>query len=521
MRIVVIASLLNAFSACKSTQDVQPTASLREAGAQPAVPATIQTIDDFEALLAPEAPVLSEDEIFAKLGISLPQFVLMFHSRSLQEASFESPRVIQFMSSFPFSRLFVAYNGSPSQRGFDRIELLQFNEAEASFEAAEVHLVPGARARLTRNPQSCEACHGQPLRPIWNPYPVWPGAYDNIDKQPVPEKASTKKAFANFLEASSTKGRYRHLPKSGIPGDPGPYFTSHSRELTAHFGDYINSSTAHGLASTRYFSEYSYAAAAIDRNCPDLESFIPVAIRDKFASPLQKVVDDVDARMDRFFQEELKRSAMLENLSANDQFKSTDFSVVTSSQPQTYRSHRSKLRYLFERDGRSLAPLFSADFERSSYRVGFSYFSLDAVLPPETKSMTCDGLKAASLKALNELAASGADPIDTGNSDLPAVVLKGFDASDAFGSDLEGRAYKFIAERCMKCHTSAGPGPAIPFADRSALRTALKGTSLRALIEQRMNLPAANPKAMPINAPIEDEILRKAFFATLQRVENS
>lgn len=108
------------------------------------------------------------------------QYVLMYRSRSLQEATFQSPRVIMFG---PDASLIIAFNGEPLHRGYNQLELIQFRSETKKFEFREIDFSSGAPKISEANPSKCLRCH-QSLsrkdidpRPNWEPYSMWPGAY--------------------------------------------------------------------------------------------------------------------------------------------------------------------------------------------------------------------------------------------------------------------------------------------------------------------------------------------------------
>lgn len=107
--------------------------------------------------------------------------VLMFKSRSLQAGSFENPRAILFNDD---GTLFISLTAEP--RGAGRLEIIDFNRAEARFAFKTVQFSAGARAVVNEAPTNCAGCHGhmkQDLRPLWDPGLEWRGAYGSHDDQ--------------------------------------------------------------------------------------------------------------------------------------------------------------------------------------------------------------------------------------------------------------------------------------------------------------------------------------------------
>ncbi|MBX3018871.1 MAG: hypothetical protein KF767_13355 [Bdellovibrionaceae bacterium] len=107
-------------------------------------------------------------------------FVLIYRSQSLQESSFQAPRVLLFD---PSGELVVTFNGHPQHRGYGKLELMQFRGDTMKFEFREIDFTPNGPKLSDANPKTCLQCHqsaaraGVDPRPNWEPYNVWPGAY--------------------------------------------------------------------------------------------------------------------------------------------------------------------------------------------------------------------------------------------------------------------------------------------------------------------------------------------------------
>ncbi|MEQ1879057.1 MAG: hypothetical protein ABL958_20625, partial [Bdellovibrionia bacterium] len=141
------------------------------------------TFEDLAAIIK-SGNVKSIEQLLPLLPEELrADYVLMYRSRSLQDASFENPRAIMFGKD---ARLVLSFNGDPSHKGFSEIEAIQYREKEARFEFREIQF--GARVDISAaNPAKCLKCHqaatrtGVDPRPNWEPYSFWPGAYGAAD----------------------------------------------------------------------------------------------------------------------------------------------------------------------------------------------------------------------------------------------------------------------------------------------------------------------------------------------------
>lgn len=155
-------------------------------------------------------------------------FTLMKQSQSAQGASSLNPRAIVFGKD---SKFIFTFNGESKQDGFNDIEMLFFREGkQAQWELRKLSFdSPKNKVLLSEpNPNSCLACHQNPVRPIWSQYDIWKGAYGENDDAILDfehdkyagttlsdeQKASRRKelsAFKKFLKNKETHSRYSKL----------------------------------------------------------------------------------------------------------------------------------------------------------------------------------------------------------------------------------------------------------------------------------------------------------------------
>ena len=112
----------------------------------------------------------------------LRHFTFMRKSRSLQEASDSHPRAIVYGSDAKF---IFAFNGDPSQQGYNHIEMIQFHP-QTSGQGAHLEfrelVFTSDRAELSAaNPPKCMQCHSTSLHHLWDPYENWQGSYGERD----------------------------------------------------------------------------------------------------------------------------------------------------------------------------------------------------------------------------------------------------------------------------------------------------------------------------------------------------
>src|SRR5262249_6867826 len=152
----------------------------------------------------------SVEELLPLLSPALrSRYVLIFDSRSVQEASRADPRVLLVGYE---GRFIVSFNGDPQQRGFDAIETMEFDNASSSFIFREIRF-PGRDAATDAevefsqaNPARCAACHGSPAHPIWDTFPLWPGVYGERYQKELSRAESD--GLADFARAQRTHPRY-------------------------------------------------------------------------------------------------------------------------------------------------------------------------------------------------------------------------------------------------------------------------------------------------------------------------
>lgn len=168
----------------------------------------------------------------------LSHHTFAFESLSLQESSFEFPRAVVFGGD---AKMVMTFNGKPEQKGYERLELMCFNDMSRTFEFREITFPADAlskdrlddleedehRLNFVVSPvgggakRACAQCHQTPSRPNWEPYPIWPGFYgaenDASTYQPSPTAelseyaAWEKEHFDKFMAGSRKSGRYAYL----------------------------------------------------------------------------------------------------------------------------------------------------------------------------------------------------------------------------------------------------------------------------------------------------------------------
>jgi cytochrome c553 len=213
-------------------------------------------------------------------------FALVFNSRSLQEASFENPRAVLFGND---ARFVVTFNGKAGQRGFDTLEIMEFDDRSNRFAFREIQFsgdsTPGQGASVSEaNPAKCGACHGQPQRPVWDTFPAWPGAYGEQYRAPLTRPELD--GLGAFLKAQPTHPRFQALeavqvfadPYTFVPGAKVLYAGAEIEPPNAVLSQLLAKLNArmiaHELAAAPRFQTYRYALlGALSRECGPLDSY--------------------------------------------------------------------------------------------------------------------------------------------------------------------------------------------------------------------------------------------------------
>ena len=172
------------------------------------------TIDDIERFLG----TLDNPSIEALIENLDPEFrsnfVLMHNSKSIQSATHENPRVIMHSN---LGKVLFAFNGHAKQTGGNKIEMIFFDGETKKFNAHEIEFKSGGIYQVNRNPKSCVNCHGSDsnLRPLWNHYNSWPGAYgsndDELNNSYSKDSVIEFQQLSNFYQTYLTHPRYKYL----------------------------------------------------------------------------------------------------------------------------------------------------------------------------------------------------------------------------------------------------------------------------------------------------------------------
>ena len=441
-------------------------------------------------------------------------YVLVFASRSLQSASYENPRAILYGNDAQF---IVTFNGHPRQRGFEAVEVAEFQPATQNFELREIRFVAdsGAIEYSAANPPQCLACHGSPARTLWDSAPLWPGAYGERYLQPLsaPERAG----IAKFLEQQPTNPRYRALlgaERFGlrdlyVPGAHSRYDGNAEEPPNADFSRLLGDLNARRivaqLSAQPSFPALQYALlGAAEADCGALPNFLPADARGAARAGLEQfgaLTLCANARAALIRRQRL-----------------STFADLPATAGASHGASLTELRYLAE-DGLGLsARAWTLAIEQDSY---------DFSTPGPTVNALADLLRQRLLAADPQLGVLVAyrthGPEDAYCNYLQRMSVRALEAAALSSAHWGGIAAPVVPvsallRSCASCH-EGHTAPALPFADSQALAFHLhdRGYAHGELLDEiefRLT-PQSGAAHMPLNDNL-DEPSRKALAQYLE-----
>jgi hypothetical protein len=233
---------------------------------------SVSTFEDLRHLIETEK-LTTIEQVLGQLPAELrSNYVLMHESRSLQGSTPEEPRAILFGKD---ASLLVSFNGNPMHPGSDSLEVIQFRAATRSFEFRHIAFPDLANGKTKvefsePNPHRCLGCHGQSSpRPIWDSYPVWPGAYGGRRE----ETPQVEAAFSAFKKAVPTHPRYRYLLGLGEL-----FLKGANTDFNVRVAGWNYQRILGLMKQSPLFENYRWAAAAALMGCRISEGFLPTRV---------------------------------------------------------------------------------------------------------------------------------------------------------------------------------------------------------------------------------------------------
>ena len=448
-----------------------------------------------------------------------------------------APRVILFGNDAKFV---MTFNGEPEQRGYNALELLEYNSSTQSFQLQEI-LFPHDQKTASntnsavhfseKNPGKCLACHGSNPRPIWDTPPLWPGAYGEKYQAHLSEQEST--GLYAFLTLQPTHPRYQFLTSTRIYADHGTFYPTHNSiysastieppnaQLTRLFTVLNNEKMVRQVISHPHFNDYKYALlASVSSHCSNVTDYFPAEWQNTMASTYQRFAFKTDSENHLQVQKKLERSiagqsGLTHNISDVSSFdtllnfrfiietglkmsttqwsmelekNNTDF---TSFQPIASQIEQLLLRATAEQD-----PLLMEQYYLNSY---------------EGKNKYCIYLKKRSLSNLSTLNTLATPDAPTAHPVAPMTAELSQQPASTDSSQEKHQRLTSLIELCADCHTS-GVAPYIQYDQPKALLKSLQNkpdspdsTHKTILDESLYRLSSqAGAKRMPPTANLSD-----------------
>jgi hypothetical protein len=260
---------------------------------------------DFAALrsVIESQQVSSVEELVPLLPAALrSRYALVFASRSLQQATYSAPRVILYG---PDAHLVLTFNGDASQRGFNTVETLEFGQ-DKQFRLREIRFpARGSKEGVAfsePNPATCQVCHGTAARPVWDSWPLWPGAYGQ--RYDAPLAAQERAGLESFLVQQASHPRYRQLLGIQRLADPETFHGTQGKryagalreppnaELGALLEGLAVESLVRQMREQPGFETWQYALLGLaNGDCGAVADFLPSTMRGAALLGLRRLAD--------------------------------------------------------------------------------------------------------------------------------------------------------------------------------------------------------------------------------------
>ena len=480
--------------------------------------ATPQT-DQFVQAIA-EGNVTTLERALELLPAALrSRYALVFSSRSLQGASYPEPRAVLFGND---ARFIVTFNGNAGQPGFDTLEIMEFDGQGGRFAFREIRFPEGgaqpARGAVVSevNPAKCSACHGRPLRPIWDTFPTWPGAYG--EQYRVPLAPAELDGLRNFLKAQPTHPRFHALrnavvfadPDTFVPGTRILYAGAETEPPNALLSLLLAKLSARSIArevtSAPQFQSYRYALlGALARDCGRIDAYFP----ESFDKALAPALASFTERSAKTTSQQLAQKRL--RLHAGERGPA-DRSITDVERLDTFRFLVETLLGIptaqwtpaLEKDtfDFSSSPPFSAELDTQLRAVvarsDATIEGLASLRDVGAGARYCRYLQARSRAVTRELRVDAA----------LATASQRFATREAPTMSLAAPGRPAALNSCVACH-EGGVGPALPFASQDELQERLnasgypRGTLLSEILFRLS--PEAGQDRMPRGKILSDE----------------
>ncbi len=450
------------------------------------------------------------------------KYALVFRSRSLQESSYQNPRVIIYGNDANF---ILTFNGSAEQNGFNTLETMEFDEKKREFLFREIAFPGKAGEKISvsnANSERCIRCHGANPRPIWDTHPLWPGSYGERYLDPLSTRE--QQGIHQFLLNQAKHPRYSYLEYPEIFAKPSTFVPSTKNRYEGNLRQSPNEelsrllSTLNGkrivseLRDSPNFWPYRYSIlAALDRECDSVTQYLPAFLKQRAASEFSDFSTLAEKKNQE--QEQLKRVRAV-SLQGQEPVK-RDSDLLSLHGLRFLAEYglglsTAEWTTALESDTYDFSAPQSMEAEIEAQLLPFvskgdpSLESLAAVRKVSSSEKYCAYLRRQSEQSLHALSADSFHALkrsSTANVGGKPVLLK----------------------RCISCH-QGDEGPAIAFDQPVELAASLaRGTyprgTLLAEIEYRLS-PKAGADSMPrgLNISSAERSDLEEYFRTLKKL---
>ncbi|MCC6276586.1 MAG: hypothetical protein IT289_01580 [Oligoflexia bacterium] len=431
---------------------------------------------------------------------SKKHFTFVYQSRSLHGSSALNPRALVYLNR---GKLVFSFNGSPEQKNFDKLEVMEFDQKESRFRFHEIVFPEGrlgAKHEFNLNDSKCLHCHRQDPRPIWDSYDLWPGVYGSTDGKMQKGTWELKK-YQEFLNKNAKTGRYGNLHWDFSKSPVYPFVVS--RKLNYKF----NSSPNEELGLFISLNNADRIIRLI-RQSPNYEKykFWLFSFRGCFKfRPTEELLSGIRSASARGFKVRLARHF--------DQYNTTNRKGFERFYPEEI----AKAEVISQAFGISLEE-WASGLEANSYSFeSAAGSSVESYVLPKLFEAVVDDTP--ELQALKKQKLSPAKFCESINKRREEELKANPLATDDWKSYYAQKGLSVEAtrpiDRCVSCHTGDHhAGPTIPFDSDSQLRVALqKGGYPRGTLYQEMKyrLKSKGADRMPLN-----EILSAAEISKIE-----
>jgi hypothetical protein len=298
----------------------------------------------------------NDDQSYWRYGIG--RFAI-FKSGSTQFASRISPRVVSFRQPTDFydprqyPDFTMAFSGhSPG----NILEIIDFDYNNSAFCFRKVEVVKN-RIEFDDAPTECADCHGADPRPIWEPYPLWPGVYGGVPTSK--QELAHFRLFSNNIKKGDLYSLLWQKKKSPELADISPNTVGYSTGIT-----HLNLlRIARLIEQTPLFKEYRFAILAATIGCSDIASFVPHKYKYLHVKSEKEVLDRVQSAINISYKKRVK--------SVLEAHGNVDFSKELQNQDVTLGEviFTAKIAYLLE------------NRSDSKYRVSMHNWSMSELDP--------------------------------------------------------------------------------------------------------------------------------------------